>query len=257
MLRSLWIILVCILSTSLMGQKSISDVSGWKVPENKKINFGFKLGINSSSLYVYDLDIQGYTQSDAYSEYQIGYSGVAFMRFNFPKGHFFQPELSYYYRDLSTYYVMTPLALYDGALPDGSQTIQLSTYYHSIDLALLYGYNVIKKGPYSLNLFGGPVIKYIFNHQSENTLNGLNSPYIQTIEEHIQPLMYNLLIGVGVSISYFVFDFKYEIGISPMYKEDFKFPAYNQNPESPETNKVSGSFHRSMGTLSFSVGVIL
>ena len=56
---------------------------------------------------------------------------------------------------------------------------------HSVDIPVIYGYNVIKEGPYSLAVFGGPKFRYIWNKKSEVTFENFDQ---QGIKERLRPL---------------------------------------------------------------------
>ncbi|MEZ5005776.1 MAG: outer membrane beta-barrel protein [Bacteroides graminisolvens] len=65
-----------------------------RLPNQHKVNVGFRAGLNSTMYQVSSLKISGITIDDVQNNYKIGYAGTLFMRFNIRK-HFVQPEVSY------------------------------------------------------------------------------------------------------------------------------------------------------------------
>ena len=50
---------------------------------------------------------------------------------------------------------------------------------HSFEIPVIYGYNIIKEGPYSLAVFGGPKIRYIWDKQSKVTFENFDQRDIE------------------------------------------------------------------------------
>ena len=112
-------------------------------PNTKKINFGIKAGFNSSMFMVSELKIKDVTIDEVQNNYKIGYFGAIFMRFNIKK-HFIQPEASY---NVSKGEItFDKLGSQHPAIEPDYASVQ--SVLHSIDFPILYGYNVVKKGPY-------------------------------------------------------------------------------------------------------------
>ncbi|KAA6328257.1 hypothetical protein EZS27_022835 [termite gut metagenome] len=72
--------------TSGFGQEKYVDA--------KKINYGIKVGFNSSMYRVSDFIIKDITIDEIQNNYRVGYSISLFSRYNGNK-HFFQSEISY------------------------------------------------------------------------------------------------------------------------------------------------------------------
>ena len=157
---------VCIFAFATMwGQNSPMH----KVPQttphyDRPENFGFKGGFTSSWFLVSDLNVNGVSIKEVQNNYKIGYFGSVFMRINFER-HFLQPEVSY---NVNRCNITFRKPLEDDA-PIGTIPAEASitSSIHSIDVPVIYGYNFIKEGPYSLAVFGGPKIRYIINKQSD------------------------------------------------------------------------------------------
>ena len=117
-------------------------------PNTKKINFGIKAGFNSSMFMVSELKIKDVTIDEVQNNYKIGYFGAIFMRFNIKK-HFIQPEASY---NVSKGEItFDKLGSQHPAIEPDYASVQ--SVLHSIDFPVLYGYNVVKKGPYGRCVF--------------------------------------------------------------------------------------------------------
>ena len=122
---------------------------------------------------------------------------------------------------------------------------------HSVDIPVIYGYNVIKQGPYSLAVFGGPKIRYIWNKRSEVSFINFDQ---KDIKEDLRPLNLSLTIGVAVTISRVFFDFRYDIGMHNISKEVTYQPISGSN-KSSEVSTDEIRFHRRDNVLSFSLGI--
>ncbi len=117
-------------------------------PNTKKINFGIKAGFNSSMFMVSKLKIKDVTIDEVQNNYKIGYFGALFMRINMKK-HFIQPEVSY---NVSKGEItFDKLGSQHPAIEPDYASVQ--SVLHSVDFPVLYGYNVVKKGPYGRCVF--------------------------------------------------------------------------------------------------------
>ena len=117
-------------------------------PNTKKINIGIKAGFNSSMFMVSELKIKDVTIDEVQNNYKIGYFGALFMRINMKK-HFIQPEASY---NVSKGEItFDKLGSQHPAIEPDYASVQ--SVLHSIDFPVLYGYNVVKKGPYGRCVF--------------------------------------------------------------------------------------------------------
>ena len=119
---------------------------------------------------------------------------------------------------------------------------------HSVDIPVIYGYNVIKEGPYSLAVFGGPKFRYIWNKKSEVTFENFDQ---QGISERLRPLNLSFTLGVAVTISRIFFDFRYDIGLHNISRK----VTYDDGVAEGDPPADEIRFHRRDNVLSFSFGV--
>ena len=117
-------------------------------PNTKKINIGIKAGFNSSMFMVSELKIKDVTIDEVQNNYKIGYFGALFMRINMKK-HFIQPEVSYNVSKCEI--TFDKLGSQHPAIEPDYASVQ--SVLHSVDFPILYGYNVVKKGPYGRCVF--------------------------------------------------------------------------------------------------------
>ncbi len=243
-----FVLYLCLLLSplTLWGQPPHTPGTSNERPLNKHnhpVNFGVKFGFNSSLPIVSNLTINGTKIEEIQNYFKIGYLGSVFMRINFDR-HFLQPEISYNINRCNI--TFNKPAEDDAALEIASNTTSI----HSIDVPVIYGYNVIKEGPYSLAIFGGPKIRYIW--QCEVTFENFDQ---QGIKEKFRPLNLSFTLGVAVTISRVFFDFRYDIGlhnISRRVTYDVG-TENNQNLEDTPANEIR--FARRDNVLSFSLGV--
>ena len=157
-------------------------------PNTKKINFGIKAGFNSSMFMVSELKIKDVTIDEVQNNYKIGYFGAIFMRFNIKK-HFIQPEASY---NVSKGEItFDKLGSQHPAIEPDYASVQ--SVLHSIDFPILYGYNVVKKGPYGMSIFAGPKLRYLWGKQNEITFTNFDQ---KGIHEKLYPLNVLSLIHI-------------------------------------------------------------
>ncbi len=214
-------------------------------PNTKKINFGIKAGFNSSMFMVSELKIKDVTIDEVQNNYKIGYFGAIFMRFNIKK-HFIQPEASY---NVSKGEItFDKLGSQHPAIEPDYASVQ--SVLHSIDFPILYGYNVVKKGPYGMSIFAGPKLRYLWGKQNEITFTNFDQ---KGIHEKLYPLNVSVVIGVGVNISRIFFDFRYEQGIGNISKSI----VYDNINSDGSTGVSPIIFRRRDSALSFSFGFIL
>mgnify|MGYP000422439713 CR=1 FL=1 len=176
------------------------------------VNFGFKGGFTSSLFLVSQFSVNGVPIDEVQNNYKIGYFGSLFMRINFDR-HFLQPELSYTINRCNiTFEKPLPEDAPESSIPEMAS---ITSSIHSFEIPVIYGYNIIKEGPYSLAVFGGPKIRYIWDRQSKVTFENFDQ---RDIEEELYPLNVSLTAGVAVTISRIFFDFRYEQGIGNISK---------------------------------------
>lgn len=246
---------LCLMSLSAMmwGQENFASIPGMDEEENTKkgsdctINFGAKGGFTSSLFLISGFNVNGVDIDEVQNNYKIGYFASVFMRINFDR-HFLQPEASYNINNCNI--------TFNKPLPDNSmegslqQEASITSKIHSIDFPILYGYNFVKEGPYSLAVFGGPKIRYIWGKKSKITFENFEQ---KNIREKLRPLNLSFTIGTSVTISRVFFDFRYDIGLHNISKNvTYDTPA-SSTEEGAATNKIR--FHRQDNVLSFSFGV--
>ena len=233
-------------STIVWGQNApMANMSQATTQQNIKVNFGFKGGFTSSLFLVSDFSLNGVPIKEVQNNYKIGYFGSMFMRINFER-HFLQPEISYAINRCNiTFNKPLPDDAPIGAIPSEAS---ITSSIHSIDIPVIYGYNFIKEGPYSLAVFGGPKIRYIMNKQSKIDFENFDQ---QNIQEKLHPLNISFTLGVAVNISRIFFDFRYDIGLHNMSKQI----SYEISPDAVDNYEIH--FNRRDNVLSFSLGVLL
>ncbi|MDL2213130.1 PorT family protein [Bacteroides sp. OttesenSCG-928-D19] len=208
---------------------------------NKTVNFGFRGGFNSAMHLVSNLKINNVTIDDTPNTYRIGYLGAVFMRLNF-QNHYLQPEISYQ--------ISRSEITFDKL---GSQHPEVEPDYatifskiHSLEVPVLYGYSIVKKGPYGMSVFGGPKLRFLWKNLNEIRFENFDQ---QNIQEELYPLNIGVTIGVAVNISNIFFDFRYEQGLS-----NFSKSVTYDNMENKESSHIV--FDRRDHIVSFSFGMI-
>ena len=232
-------LLVCIL-TYAQG----SSLDKVERPNNRKINFGIKAGFNSSMFLVSDFKIKDVTIDEIQNNYQLGYFGALFMRFNMKK-HFIQPEVSYNISKCEITFDKLG-SQHPDIEPDYAS---VNSTIHSIDFPVLYGYNVVKQGAYGMSVFIGPKLRYIWGKKNEITFENFDQ---KGMHERLYPFNLCAVVGVGVNISRIFFDFRYEQGLHNISKS---VTYDNINPDG-SIGVSNITFHRRDQVLSFSLGVI-
>ena len=215
----------------------------WERRNNQTVNIGMKAGFNSSMYLVSEFKIKDVTIDNTQNNYRIGYFGALFMRFNFQR-HYLQPEVSLQLSRCEIIYDKLGSQLPE-IEPDYAQ---VKSKIYSVELPVLYGYNIIKRGPYGLSVFAGPKLKYFWNKRNEITFENFD---LQNIHEELYPFNISVTLGVGVNISRIFFDFRYEQGLNNISKSITFDNAETINNEQ-DTNKIL--FKRRDNVLSFSLG---
>lgn len=226
----------------VLAQKNTQDIIGR--PNNSRFNIGVKAGFNASMFLVSDFKIQDVTINEIQNNYRVGYFGALFMRINMKK-HFVQPEVSY---NVSKCEIMFDKlgSHHPDIEPDYASVFSVI---HSVDFPVLYGYNVVKNGPYGMSIFVGPKLRYIWGKKNEITFENFDQ---KGIDERLYPFNLSAVIGVGVSISRIFFDFRYEQGLHNISKS-VTYDSINTDESTGVSNII---FRRRDQVLSFSFGVI-
>lgn len=219
-------------------------------PHNRHINFGIKGGFTSTLFLVSDLTINGMKIDEVQNNYQIGYFGSVFMRINF-KRHFLQPEISYTINQCNITFERPSTAEDTGE--SISHPLSIASSIHSFEVPIIYGYNVIKEGPYGLAIFGGPKFRYIWDKQSKTTFENFDQ---LDISEELYPINASFVLGVAVTISRVFFDFRYDLGLHNISKRISYTPTLNDDADAEADPSNQIRFHRRDNVLSFSLGII-
>lgn len=238
------ILSLMIMSTSILSAKN-HYLNNVERPNTKKINWGIKAGFNSSMFMVSEFKIKDVTIDEVQNNYKIGYFGALFMRVNMKK-HFIQPEISYNVSKCEI--TFDKLGSQHPDIEPDYASVQ--SVLHSVDIPILYGYNIVKKGPYGMSIFVGPKLRYLWGKKNEITFNNFDQ---KGIYEKLHPLNVNIVVGVGVNISRVFFDFRYEQGIRNISKSI----TYDNINSDGSTGVSTIVFKRRDSALSFSLGFIL
>lgn len=244
----------------VVGGKSW-DVKGRLVNERKTpalvkedshqvtVNYGIKGGFTASLFLIPHFTVNGVPVDEVQNNYKIGYFGAVFMRINFGR-HYLQPEISYNVNRCNiTFDKPLPEGMSDNRMPEQAS---ITSSLHSIDIPVIYGYNFIKSGPYSLGVFAGPKIRCLLTGQSEVAFDNFDQ---DNIRETLRRFNLSATLGVAVTISKVFFDFRYDIGLHNISKRiAYVIPADDGTIETQEAGKGM-HFHRRDNVLSFSLGM--
>lgn len=238
------IIVACCFAGMLSGFAQGNTQGKIERPNNRRFNIGVKAGFNASMFLVSDFKIKDVTIDEIQNNYKVGYFGAIFMRINMKK-HFIQPEVSYNVSKCEI--TFDKLGSHHPDIePDYASVISII---HSIDFPMLYGYNVVKEGPYGMSIFAGPKLRYIWGKKNEITFENFDQ---KGIYERLYPFNLSAVIGVGVNISRIFFDFRYEQGLHNISKS----VTYDNINSDGSTGVSNITFRRRDQVLSFSLGVI-
>lgn len=232
---------ILIVVIALVSLSSVHAQNEWGHRRPKPVNFGIRAGFNSSMYLVSDLKIKDVTIHDYQNNYKIGYSGAVFMRVNFQR-HYLQPEISYQISrcEIAFDKLGSQLPIIS---PDYAS---ITSKIHCVEFPVLYGYNIVKRGPYGLSVFAGPKIKYIWGKYNKISFDNFDQ---QDIHEELHPLNISVTVGTAVTISRIFFDFRYELGLNNISKSI----TYNSLSSGAESEII---FDRRENVLSFSLGFI-
>lgn len=203
------------------------------------INYGVKGGFSSTVYDVNELTVSSMPINDYMAKSEISLFYTAFARVNI-KRHYLQTEASY---NISNYSIDFNCDIWNH-MADSQEKSTFSTKIIGIEVPLYYGYHILKEGPYGLSVYAGPKAKFILTNRSKHTFE--NFPY-NDITEHIYPINFSLMAGLGINISRVFFDFSFEAGLHNISKG---FTTDNDNPDDL-------IFDRRKNVLSFSIGFIL
>lgn len=174
---------------------------------SKRFNWGIRLGVNAPLVDIRHLTLNGNKVNESDSESRLGLSGSFIGRYNF-KRNYIQLEVGMH---------QFHTRLYN---PD-YELRKINTSAYTLDVPILYGYNITKHGPYLMNLFAGPRVSYIFNETS----------------------------GISTTIGHLYIDFRYAYCVGNSKDLSFKV-----NPDELQTSQVKLS--RAVNELSISIGYL-
>ncbi|MDR0745232.1 MAG: PorT family protein [Mediterranea sp.] len=239
---SLFILSLFVLQAS--GQYKRQDIVNRILRSNdNRFNFGIRAGFNSTMYLVSDFKIKDVTIDEIQNNYKIGGFVALFGRFNISR-HYIQPEISY--QISRSEITFDKLGSHHPEIEPDYASIYAKI--HSIEFPVLYGYNIIKKGPYELSVFGGPKAKFLWKRKNEITFGNFEQ---KDMKEELHPLTLSAVLGVGVNISTIFFDFRYEQGLTNISKTVTYDDMHTVQNESGLI-----VFRRRDAILSFSLGVM-
>ncbi len=99
-----------------------------------------------------------------------------------------------------------------------TQTIHLET----VDIPVLLGYNFINTNLFNLRVQAGPSFNTVIDKNVYLSNNAHNTVTEEELINQINNDYINLLIGVGIDVSFLTLDVRYEVGTSNLYNDSFK-----------------------------------
>lgn len=208
--------------------------------ETAFLNYGIKAGFSSTIYEIRDFVVASMPIKDYTAKSEISSFYTVFARTNI-KRHYLQTEVSY---NISNYSVDFSTDQWSPLAQAHDKSI-ISTKIIGIEVPLFYGYHILKQGPYGLSFYIGPKAKFIITDLSSHTFE--QSPYKQ-FEEHIRPINFSLMTGLGINISRVFFDFSFEYGLHNISQGFTTVDTYD-NLRSDDF-----IFNRRKNVLSFSIG---
>lgn len=125
---------------------------------------------------------------------------------------------------------------------------KINTSAYTLDVPILYGYNITKHGPYLMNLFAGPRVSYIFNETSGISTTGGSFRNL-IYDESPNSFSFYLIGGLSTTIGHLYIDFRYAYCVGNSKDLSFKV-----NPDELQTSQVKLS--RAVNELSISIGYL-
>ena len=216
------------------------------IPKNR-FNGGFRVGVNAPFVDIRSAKVNETSIELPAADSKIGFLASAFGKINLHK-HYLQLEAGVNY--LRSDIELQPEDFIPTLLSDNVKSTITNRIY-TIDVPILYGYNFVKQGPYELSFFTGPKFKYIL--KENNNIDNYDMRYAITTDESLKPFTINYLIGIGVSISRLIIDFRYEFALTNIHNSGGY--TLNNSDVAPASNKLS--IKRGINVLSFSLGFVL
>lgn len=201
---------------------------------SKRFNWGIRLGVNAPFVDIRHLTLNGNKVNESDSESRLGLSGSFIGRYNF-KRNYIQLEVGMH---------QFHTRLYN---PD-YELRKINTSAYTLDVPILYGYNITKHGPYLMNLFAGPRVSYIFNETSGISTTGGSFRNL-IYDESPNSFSFYLIGGLSTTIGHLYIDFRYAYCVGNSKDLSFKV-----NPDELQTSQVKLS--RAVNELSISIGYL-
>lgn len=210
---------------------------------DKPFDISFRVGFNSALPLIHRFSIDDIEITDKRIHYKVGYFAAATFSVNMNR-FTLQPSVGWYHKEAQVQF----------SLPLGSNinsSINTLEYYNldlegnSLEIPILIGYQVVKDGPYGLNLKFGP--KGIYQYKTKHRC--VNDGFTADYEKDNMRYAFNFVSAVGVTIGRLFLDFSYEFALHNI-RSDLKFYDENQNKSG------TLSIERRTNVLSFSLGVV-
>ena len=211
--------------------------------QEKKFNFGAKVGFNATLPVINSLRVLDFDANQFHTSYQVGYLAAIFFRFNIQR-FYIQPSPSWHYGRSHLDFVINFPEIEGEADPPIKGNLRMHT--QSLELPILFGYHLVKQGPYGLSLMVGPKVKY--NYKLDYNM-AIDEREVRFVNDDT-PFGVNIVSGMGVSIGRLFFDFVYEFGLNQT-EASFK-QLYSSSPESSfeiQINKRTNVMSMSIGIL--------
>jgi hypothetical protein len=227
-------ITLLIVFSLITGQKiySQSDTYSYSI-----FNWGIRGGVNALSTNFYEI-YEGATEISAKSyKNKVGHNICVFSRINLGR-LLMQPELAW--NTYSQYLSFTST----GADDSYTSLTELSRKSNSLNINVLVGYNIIREGPFLLNMGIGPALKYIY--KTDYSINNVDYTVKNPQYKHYK---YSGIIDLAIIISKFYFDVRYEFNLPDT---DIHLDEIPNIPESLKNIYI----HKNENILSFSFGLM-
>ena len=200
--------------------------------EDKAFNFGAKVGFNATFPVINSLSINGKEAENIDIEYKVGYLAAVFCRVNIER-FFLQPSFSWHRSEGNIRFSIPQSLPENNIMSNTSATTDLLMMKtSSLEVPIMVGYNLVKKGPYGLS------------HTVESS-----TTHVEYVNDNT-PFGVNIATGVGVSIGRLFFDFVYEFGLNQV-ESDFE----KVNNPVPEIN-YDINIDKRTNVMSISLGVL-
>lgn len=216
---------------------TIGNAYSQKILENSVINLGLKLGLNALATTGYEVYMDEQLLENGSYKNKNGYLLNGFVRINLDR-FFMQPEFEW-----NQYRQEANFALPVSGEENSYQSIQtLEINNNSFNVYVLTGYNIVKNGPYIVNIYMGASVKTIYK-TNFNLLN--DDEYIKRSFNY----NYTGIFGMSLNVGIIHFDARYQFNFP---NTDLNFDTIKDIPE-----RYHGlSIRKNENILSFSCGIM-